>query len=994
MTPPLSLAFVIDSVPFTADVLQGKTSLGGSESACLGLMRALQARGHHVHGFVTKLDEDCNGKADAAGVTWHDWRDFAGMNQFIEWDVVCALRQVAAFAGQPIHARMRLLWNQDLLIPGVSQQAVMGAAWALDHVVYVSVYHRAQWEQLQPQLAPLGWVTTNGYDPNDLPASSTKDPNRIIHISRPERGLGPLLAMWPTVRAKHPRAELRICRYSSMYDQGPGSWTDVCQQWDAQVQAAHEKVGGITYLGELNKTQLYQEISDAAVMWYPGVATFAETSCIAAIEAQACGTPFVGSYRGALPETVPGGVLIRGDAHDPVYQEQSVSAVLELMEACQQQTFDYRRRQIDGRTHVARYTFAVLAEAWERQIQDWFEERYKAHTRRVLDQLLHEDDHIAAKRVALELGDQATADWCDYVNAGKDQGPEDYATFAIQDPLKEADVSVRFKAVHPLFEGCTRVVDVACGNGAFAISLARAYPTITVHGLDYAEGNIQHAMGAAQRAGVADRCTFERVTVWNFDTQQADPAFTAWCQGRDLFDGLFVGEFVEHVANCTGLVDTLDAICTEGATAVYTCPMGPFMELLARGTPVHKGHVHAFQHDDVQAVWGPKRDATMDFFAIGHTPRGASVGHWIIHYTVARDRPAGVRPLETRIQRTRPMQKLTVGIITKDAENDIGRCLSSVWKIADELLVGDTGSTDNTKAIAELYGATIIDLPPVTEHPEGFAGTRNEVLKRATGDWFLWIDSDEALQNAHWLRWYLDGSIFNGFVLHQTHLYLDRAPDWDIPVRVFRNTGRVKFYGCVHEQPQDGDCNTDILPSLDIPDLPIVHLGYLTQEGREAKRTKRNLPLLKRDGVVFPDRVLGKVLQIREAVLQADTHRARQGGAMTAWAAAGYQHAVRIFVQHFDDPAHKYHKIARPWYEAALKHLGIGWEWEMAIAGKAGGMGAGHAKAERLWVRDGAECARWLAFKAGEITAGMAPPTFITDPDDVTQVVEPEAITA
>ena len=282
----MTWAFIVDSVPFTQDVINGETSLGGSESACLGLARALAASGHDVHIFTTQLSDDCVGK-DHANVEWHRYDDFAPMNQFIEWDVVCPLRMFAAYGARPVHARMRLLWNQDLLVPGQMQAGVMSVAWAYDHLCYVSEYHRAQWEHLQPELKAIGWVTRNGFDPSQVPTSVTKDPNRIIHTSRPERGLGPLLEMWPALKKQHPQATLRVCRYSSMYDQGPGSWTDVCQQWDAKLHAVNEQVGGITYLGELTKPALYQEIAEAAVMWYPGVSTFAETSCIAAIEAQA-----------------------------------------------------------------------------------------------------------------------------------------------------------------------------------------------------------------------------------------------------------------------------------------------------------------------------------------------------------------------------------------------------------------------------------------------------------------------------------------------------------------------------------------------------------------------------------------------------------------------------------------------------------------------------------------------------------------------------------
>src|SRR2546427_4923208 len=243
----MTFAFLVDSVPFTRAVRDGETSLGGSESACLGLARALQARGHQVHLFATQLAQEAVG-LDAAGCTWHPIESFQPMNQFIEWDVVVALRWFGIFGLSPIQARLRLLWNQDLLVPGAMHHGVMAVAWALDRLVYVSDYQRAQWEDLEPALTSHGWVTKNGFDPHDLPASSTKDPNRIIHISRPERGLRPLLQLWPKLREQHPDATLQICRYSSMYDSG--GWGQVCRAYDEAVQAVNAEVGGIDYLGE------------------------------------------------------------------------------------------------------------------------------------------------------------------------------------------------------------------------------------------------------------------------------------------------------------------------------------------------------------------------------------------------------------------------------------------------------------------------------------------------------------------------------------------------------------------------------------------------------------------------------------------------------------------------------------------------------------------------------------------------------------------------
>jgi glycosyltransferase involved in cell wall biosynthesis/2-polyprenyl-3-methyl-5-hydroxy-6-metoxy-1,4-benzoquinol methylase len=976
----LSLAFLVDSVPFTKAVCDGETSLGGSESACLGLARALKAKGHDVHVFATNLAEDAVG-VDPWDVIWHPLDTFRQLNQFWEWDVVIGLRQPGFFT-TPLAARLRVLWNQDLLTPAAGN-GVMSIAWALDKSVYVSEYHRRQWEDIQPELAPLGVVTKNGFDPALVPTDAVKDPHRIIHVSRPERGLGPLLAMWPEFRKRHPQATLQVCRYQSMYDGEGSNVRASCLAFDARVEAVNAAVGGITYLGSLNKAQLSRAIADAAVMWYPGIASFAETSCIAAIEAQACGTPFVGSLRGALPETAypsfEAGLLIGGDADAPEYQQASMAAVERLLDGCARQSFEYRTLQQAGRTHVESYTYAALADEWEQMIEGWFAERYQANTPRILRQLLHEDDHTAAQIVAEELGDQTALAFCQHVIQGHDQVAEDYAAYAIQDVLYEVDQSGRFKAVSRYFDACTSLLDVACGNGAAAIRFALDHPTLRVVGFDYAEPNILRAREAAEKAGVADRCTFQHLAVWDLEGERpAETTDTIAALGP--YDGLFVGEFLEHVADCTRLVDYLDAFLTEGAAVVYTCPMGPFMELATRGTPIKRGHVHCFMHDDVRAVFGQKRAFGADFFDIGVTPRGNPVGHWLIHYTSAPDRPAGRRDYATRIQRTRPQQKVSVGIIAKDAENDLGRCLASIWPIVDEIVVGDTGSSDDTVRIAESYGARVLTLPPIEETREGFAGARNAVLDACTGDWFLWIDTDETLIEPWKLRGFLQGSTYNGYVLHQNHLYLDGPPTYDKPIRLFRRTPDIRFYGCIHEQPQAGDANTDILPSLDLSEPSIAHTGYLTQEGREDKRVHRNRPLLKRDQQVFPERLLGKVLLIREAVIEADARRVRAGG-LTTNAAQGYQHAIAMFERYFSDPSHKMAVLARPWYEAALRHLGAGWEFEWAFAGSPGGMDPNrHAKPERVHVKDADDLKRLVAHRLTSAAEKMAPITFKTDP--------------
>jgi glycosyltransferase involved in cell wall biosynthesis len=86
------------------------------------------------------------------------------------------------------------------------------------------------------------------------------------------------------------------------------------------------------------------------------------------------------------------------------------------------------------------------------------------------------------------------------------------------------------------------------------------------------------------------------------------------------------------------------------------------------------------------------------------------------------------------------MHQLTVVIITKNEERNIGRALDSVSKIADEIIVVDSYSTDQTKAICEKKGAHFVQ----TEW-RGYSATKNFANSLAKSDYIFSLDADEAL---------------------------------------------------------------------------------------------------------------------------------------------------------------------------------------------------------------------------------------------------------
>lgn len=85
------------------------------------------------------------------------------------------------------------------------------------------------------------------------------------------------------------------------------------------------------------------------------------------------------------------------------------------------------------------------------------------------------------------------------------------------------------------------------------------------------------------------------------------------------------------------------------------------------------------------------------------------------------------------------MEKLSVTIITRNEEHNIGRCLESV-KWADEIVVLDTHSTDRTVEICRQFTDRVFC---VDWH--GYGKQKNLCADRATHNWILNIDSDEEI---------------------------------------------------------------------------------------------------------------------------------------------------------------------------------------------------------------------------------------------------------
>jgi glycosyltransferase involved in cell wall biosynthesis len=83
---------------------------------------------------------------------------------------------------------------------------------------------------------------------------------------------------------------------------------------------------------------------------------------------------------------------------------------------------------------------------------------------------------------------------------------------------------------------------------------------------------------------------------------------------------------------------------------------------------------------------------------------------------------------------------LSVCLITQDEEANLSRCLSTVADLAAQIVVVDSGSSDQTLEIARRFGAEVLEQPFL-----GFARQKQLAFDRARGDWVLGLDADEWL---------------------------------------------------------------------------------------------------------------------------------------------------------------------------------------------------------------------------------------------------------
>ena len=178
---------------------------------------------------------------------------------------------------------------------------------------------------------------------------------------------------------------------------------------------------------------------------------------------------------------------------------------------------------------------------------------------------------------------------------------------------------------------------------------------------------------------------------------------------------------------------------------------------------------------------------------------------------------------------------LSLCMVVKNEERNLPRCLDSVRDLAGELIVVDTGSTDQTPRIAARYQAEVIPFDFTTVD---FAAARNRAIARASGRWILMLDADETLDRASVPI--LESLVALGenagyFLERHNHSSDSSSPTTDYVVRLFPNRPNHRYRGRVHET-----IDASILSGGGRVRKSGIRIDHTFASDREARRRKNH----------------------------------------------------------------------------------------------------------------------------------------------------------
>lgn len=185
--------------------------------------------------------------------------------------------------------------------------------------------------------------------------------------------------------------------------------------------------------------------------------------------------------------------------------------------------------------------------------------------------------------------------------------------------------------------------------------------------------------------------------------------------------------------------------------------------------------------------------------------------------------------------------KVSLCMIVKNEEKNLSKCLESVNSFVDEIVIVDTGSSDQTKEIARNYTDKVFDYAWCDD----FAKARNYSLSKADNDWVLILDADEKILRFDKNRVY-DFIQSNQMIVGKIKIvnrFQGEKEENKYIKRIVRLFNKIYYCyeGTIHEQVVAKDRSQYSMMPVEIE---VDHIGYMDEVIGFKNKLERNTYLL------------------------------------------------------------------------------------------------------------------------------------------------------
>jgi len=196
---------------------------------------------------------------------------------------------------------------------------------------------------------------------------------------------------------------------------------------------------------------------------------------------------------------------------------------------------------------------------------------------------------------------------------------------------------------------------------------------------------------------------------------------------------------------------------------------------------------------------------------------------------------------------------VSVCIITKNEEKHIGECLKRIKPYGFEIVVADTGSTDQTRKIAVQYADKVLDFAWIND----FSAARNFCASHASNDWIFALDSDEYIDSIdiELLKICMKQRPDEAGSLRRKNLLAgtdgSRGYSTDEMLR-FYNRKKYEYVYSIHEQLME-KADKKLAENSYLLPIAVIHHGYLLTKEENLRKQERNVQLLLARLIENPD---------------------------------------------------------------------------------------------------------------------------------------------